>query len=224
VKRTVVPKGEIRRISVAVLLDQTVRWDGTGPKAKKTLIPPSPEVIKGVHDLVAGVTAFDAQRGDQITVETLPFESTNEAEPPVPPIASRPVPPRSVFDLKQPAVLGAAAAIVLLLALVIFFVLRRSSRRASAPEMNAALAAGEPGKAAIAGLSTEEKIKQQIAENEAEQAQLEAEALRGIKLPPNSRKSEALVKHVRDTVHKDSVNATNVLRTWITDAEPRKSS
>jgi flagellar M-ring protein FliF len=224
VKRTVVPKGEIRRISVAVLLDQTVRWDGTGPKAKKTLIPPSPEVIKGVHDLVAGVTAFDAQRGDQITVETLPFESTNEAEPPAPPVAAGPVPPRSVFDLKQPAVLGAAGAIVLLLALVIFFALRRGSRRTSAPEMNAALATSEPGKASLASISTEQKIKQQIADNEAEQAQLEAEALQGIKLPPNSRKSEALVKHVRDSVHKDSVNATNVLRTWITDTESRKSS
>ena len=79
VKHTTTPKGTVRRISTAVLVDQTVRWDGAGAKARRTLIPPSADVLKGVHDIIAGITGFTEQRGDQITVETLPFETTLEA-------------------------------------------------------------------------------------------------------------------------------------------------
>ena len=32
--------------------------------------------MKVVHDIIAGITGFSEQRGDQITVETLPFENT----------------------------------------------------------------------------------------------------------------------------------------------------
>ncbi len=50
VKHTVSPRGAVRRISTAVLLDQTIRWEGSGAKASKTLVPPSAEMIKGVHE------------------------------------------------------------------------------------------------------------------------------------------------------------------------------
>src|SRR5580692_10444538 len=84
VKRTVSPKGSVRRISTAILVDQPFHWEGTGAKAKKIVTPPSTETLKGVHDIVAGITGFIELRGDQITIETLPFESTVEAEPPMP--------------------------------------------------------------------------------------------------------------------------------------------
>ena len=58
VKHTTTPKGTIRRVSTAVLVDQTVRWDGVGAKARRTLIPPSADVLKAVHDIIAGITGF----------------------------------------------------------------------------------------------------------------------------------------------------------------------
>ena len=90
VKHTTTPRGTIRRVSTAVLVDQTVRWDGVGVKARKTLVPPSAEVLKGVHDIIAGITGFTEQRGDQITVETLPFETTSRGRtcPWLPPFRS----------------------------------------------------------------------------------------------------------------------------------------
>ena len=54
-----------------------------GRQGKKIVVPPSAEVLKGVHDMVAGIVGFNEQRGDQITVESLPFENTLEAEPPM---------------------------------------------------------------------------------------------------------------------------------------------
>src|SRR5436190_6598981 len=53
VKRTRIPQGSVKRMSLAVLLDQKVRWEGTGAKAKRILDPPTPEKIKTIHDLVA---------------------------------------------------------------------------------------------------------------------------------------------------------------------------
>src|SRR5437899_10978406 len=82
VKRTRIPQGAVKRMSLAVLLDQNVRWEGKGPAAKRTLEPPSPEKVKTIRDLVAAATGFTETRGDQLTVETLPFESTLGAEPP----------------------------------------------------------------------------------------------------------------------------------------------
>ena len=93
VKHMVTPKGTVRRVSTAVLLDQSVRWQGIGAKARRSLVAPSPEVLKGVRDIVAGIIGFTEQRGDQITIETLPFENTLQAEPPQAPAApAKPVP------------------------------------------------------------------------------------------------------------------------------------
>ena len=46
--------------------DYKVQWEGAGPKARRTLVPPSPETIKAIHDVVAGIVGFTDQRGDQV--------------------------------------------------------------------------------------------------------------------------------------------------------------
>ena len=51
------------------------------------LVPPSPEKLKIIKDLVAGITGFNAERGDQLVIETLPFETTLLLEPPAAPPA-----------------------------------------------------------------------------------------------------------------------------------------
>src|SRR6202035_3603979 len=68
-------------------------WEGRGPKARRILIPPSPEKLKSIRDLVAAATGFTDTRGDQLIVETLPFESTLGIEPPPEPILPAPPAP-----------------------------------------------------------------------------------------------------------------------------------
>ena len=145
VRKTVQPKGSIRKISTAILLDQTVRWDGVGPTAKKTIVPPSAETLKGIHDMVAGITGFAEQRGDQITVETLPFETTVTMPPPSAPVPfskTVPVP----FNFKQPVVIGGAAGAALLIAALVFVVLKLKNNAPAAAAVNTSapgLRAGE---------------------------------------------------------------------------------
>ena len=78
VKHTRLPQGNIKKISASLLLDQTLRWEGS----KRIIEPPSPEKLKAIKDLVAGVIGLSAERGDQLIVESLPFESTLTAERP----------------------------------------------------------------------------------------------------------------------------------------------
>ena len=217
VKHTISPKGTVRRISTAVLLDQTVHWDGVGARAKRILVPPSPEVLKGVHDIVAGITGYTETRGDQITVETLPFETTLTAEPPpAPPAAAKPGVSR--FDFKQPTVIGGAVLLVLLIAGLAFLLLRRRSARGAEDLSPEAIAASDGRTAA------DREIEGQLSENDTQQALLEAETLKRIKLPVNTKKTEVLARHIRDAIHKDSTNATNVLRTWIAEGDTKRTS
>ena len=87
IRHTKIPQGVIKRMSLAVLVDQVVHWEGSGSQRRRVLVPPPPETLKTIKDLVAGVTGFSAERGDQLVVETLPFESSQNAEPPVAPAA-----------------------------------------------------------------------------------------------------------------------------------------
>ncbi|MFN7918631.1 MAG: flagellar basal-body MS-ring/collar protein FliF [Bryobacteraceae bacterium] len=76
VKRTKMPQGIIRRISASVLVDHIGRIDGAGAKAKRLVEPPSAERLKSTRDLVAGAVGYNAERGDLVIVEAIPFEQT----------------------------------------------------------------------------------------------------------------------------------------------------
>ena len=216
VKKIIIPKGSIRRISTAILVDQTVRWEGVGAKARKTLIAPSPDVLKAIRDVIAGITGYAEQRGDQITVETLPFEDTLTAEQPT---APAPPPKPRGFDFGQPlAIYG--GAVILLLALAVVFLLIRNPRAipASADDMAPAALSGKAAESRpIGSPSSQETSGPQL-----NQAELDAETLSHIQLPANTKTTEVLVRHIRESVQKDPIAAANVLRTWVTDAEPKK--
>ena len=169
VKHIVSPRGAVRRISTAVLLDQTVRWDGIGPKARRTIVPPSAEVIKAVHDMIASITGYSEPRGDQITVETLPFENTLAAEPPSP--LAPPAKPAPAWSLKQPVVLIGGAAAVLLLILIagaVFLMARRKPAAATATDMApAGIPASDPANPGMsAGQVAENRMEKLISAQE----------------------------------------------------------
>ena len=225
VRKIISPKGSVRRVSTAVLVDQSVRWEGAGAKAKKILIPPSPEVLKGVRDVIAGITGYNELRGDLITVETLPFENTLSAEQPAPaPLPAKPV----LFDFKQPLVLYGAAIVALLALAVVVLLFRRPSRRGRVTAEDTAAPALPAEAAAVDSVSVKEphgsRLQQQIDDNQAEQAALEEQALSHIKMPANTKTTEVLVRHIRDAVQKDPVGAANILRTWVMDQDPKRQA
>jgi len=80
VRHTRIPQGVVRKMSLSVLVGQPFKWEGAGKSRHQVVVPPSPETLQKIHDLVAGVTGLDANRGDQLIVETLPFETSVMAD------------------------------------------------------------------------------------------------------------------------------------------------
>jgi flagellar M-ring protein FliF len=207
------PQGAVKRMSVALLVDSTVRYEGVGAKAKRMVEAPSADKLKAIHDLVAGVIGLSAERGDQLVVETLPFESTLNPEQ-LPPPAASPPPALSWKDqfLKNKVFqigAGVGAAVLLALVLILRTILKKKPARA------AQLPGELPG-------PTPEQLQAQIEGRLAEQAALrhrqDTEALNALKLPPVTKRAEILTQHIAEQAKRDAPSLAHVVRAWMAEA------
>jgi flagellar M-ring protein FliF len=209
------PQGTVKKMSIALLVDSDVRTEGAGAKAKRIIEPPSADKLKVIHDLVAGVIGFSAERGDQLIVETMPFEATLNPEPISPVVKPAPPAPPPWYEqaLKNKFVLigaGVAAAILLTLLVLMFRLLRRS------PMESAEMA---PQLAAATGETLNSRIENQLAEQAATRQKQEMDALNALKLPPVTKKAEVLTKHIGEQAKKDSSSMAHVLRSWMSEGK-----
>lgn len=237
VRHTKLPQGGIKRLSVSVLVDQNLRWEGTGAKAKRIIEPPAPEKLKVVKDVLAGVVGFQQDRGDQILVETLPFEATLAMQPPGVEDGGKPVAPQNGIPLpawmkplldKAPlgVWLGAAAAALVVLLVMIALIFRMLGRaKKSAP---AVVTAGAPAVAAGAHAAREltaaeskedfeEKARAMMAGQQAQRDKAELDALAMLQMPPQTKKAEVLKKVIVEEAKKDPAAIAQLIRTWITE-------
>jgi len=226
VRRTRLPQGTLKRISAAVLVDHTVRWEGTGAQVKRIIEAVSPEKLKVIRELVGAATGLITERGDQLIVESLPFESTLSQEPPPaaprdapPPASALPTQVEQLLRQINPLVAGAAAAGALLLILGAWWFLRKRRQRMRVT-LQGALAPGAPGAPALASPNAGQQLESKLAEQVALRDRQELEALNAIKLPQvTTKKAEVLARHLTETVKKDPVSAAQVLRTWLRERE-----
>ena len=203
IRHTKIPQGVIRRMSLAVLVDQSVHWEGEGANKHRVLVPPAPETLKIIKDLVAGIAGLDVQRGDQLIVETLPFESSLNSEFPK---SLKPVP---VPGSKGPAWLELItkyrdmwAPITLGLALLLMLVrgVFRFARRT--PAKQAELADELQAPAVHTELSPAAK-------------EIAAAALAA---PPAAEDHNELAERVRSVAKREPELTVNVLRMWLAES------
>jgi flagellar M-ring protein FliF len=76
VSKTVMPVGEVEKLSVAVLVDGIYGKNGEGAEEFQ---PRSKEEIKALEGLVKKSIGFDASRGDQVAVTSIPFRKMDAA-------------------------------------------------------------------------------------------------------------------------------------------------
>jgi len=207
IRHTKIPQGLVRRMSLAVLVDQNVSWEGNGAARHRVLTPPSPETLKTIKDLVAGVTGFNAQRGDQLIVETLPFESSLNAPPPNAPKPFAPVTKSPAWlefatkyrDLWGPLTLG--LALLVLLTRVIL----RSGRHVQPREVKIPAELEAP--AALTQLSP---------------AATEI-AVGALAAPSETEDNNELAERVRLAVKREPALTLNVLRMWLQESSLKSS-
>jgi flagellar biosynthesis/type III secretory pathway M-ring protein FliF/YscJ len=172
------------------------------------------------------ITGFTPDRGDQLIVEAMPFESTLYPEtepglvtPPAPASnAARPLPPW-LEALRDPKVGGAVAGGALVLIFLVVFLMRRGRCRGASASTPAAL----EGSAAAPTL--EERMQAQMDERARLEQRLEQEALSSIKLPNvTTKKADVLAKQIKENSKKDSAPGAHVLREWIGEQVQKKSA
>ncbi|MGH7246927.1 MAG: flagellar basal-body MS-ring/collar protein FliF, partial [Pseudomonadota bacterium] len=155
VRRTRLPQGAIKRVSVSILVDHTVRLatvgSGRNVKTQRIVEPPSAEKLKVVKDLVAGVAGIVPGR-DQLVVESYPFESTltpdtlpsTSAPPATTPYPWAPAWLREALQQKSfPVLLGIGAAAGIALLAVFILLIRRSPKEMISAHVPGALPAGQ---------------------------------------------------------------------------------
>jgi len=215
-------------MSLAVLVDQELTWQRDKTGYQRVINPPSAEKLKIIHDLVAGVTGYSEERGDQLVIETLPFESTLSIEPPAlpgVPAAGKPPAPQGfsiTWDRRTQYIVGGTAAGVIVISFVagMFRGRRRRNRSASVPT---AITQGEgspTAAGALEGPDGENDLEAKLAERDALQKKAEAQVLSNFKLAPVITKTaEVLAKHLREKITKEPEVSAQVLRTWIREDE-----
>ncbi len=234
VRRIHIPQGAIKRISVALLVDHNVRLDNRG---NRLVEPQTPERLQAIRDLVAGAIGLQPDRGDQLVVQSLPFESTLPvAEPPA--AAPRPAVLKvSAVGFTLPAwlleaiekrnmiVLGALAGVGLLaiLAVIGFLIFRKRRKKAkveAALATKAITAADVERQAQVDKSSLENQIEAKLAEQHALKERQELEILSAFKMPQvATKKAEVLAKHLAEEPKKDAAVMAQVVRTWLSEMD-----
>ena len=221
VKHTRLPQGGVKKLSLSILVDHSLRWEGV----KRIVEPPSAEKLKVIHDLVAAATGLDPTRGDQLVVDAFPFESTLTAEPatalPAAPIAANPAPLwlQKLMAHKNFAIIagvGATAMLALVAGLLTVLSKRRSKRVAAKAAAQAIGAAKAAGKLGLSVEDAQKNLEARLAGQVGEQARKDAEAMLLLKLPEvQTKKTEVIKKHIVAEAKKDPTAMAQVVRTWL---------
>lgn len=105
--------GQIRRLSVAVVVDGTYK---KGDDGKQIYVPRTTQELDSIKSLVRSAVNFDASRGDQLDVANMQFVQPEEAAGGLPPLDMLfGFPKEDLFRLIQTLILAVVGVLVLLL-------------------------------------------------------------------------------------------------------------
>ena len=206
VRHTVEPVGDVRRFSVAVIVDDALKIEKgpDGSPVKKT-IPRSVEELKKIKDLVSAAIGLDVKRGDQLTVENIAFDIQYM------PDEAKPTFYQKWKDVIQPAI--KYGAFLILFMLIYFLLIRPVTRKVFAPAEE------------ILGATRDEAAR---LEEKAEPNPLALDAPKTVKeleeslgtgsmMLPEAEitKFDILRKRIVDFIEKEPENAAQIFRLWL---------
>ncbi|HTE55981.1 MAG TPA: flagellar basal-body MS-ring/collar protein FliF [Kofleriaceae bacterium] len=187
VRRTIGPDAQIKRLHVAVLVDnKSAAKAGDPPVARST------EELEHIAAVVREAAGLDTERGDRLEVRNVPFSPTpDEAAEGAAAAASPPA-------WQQPSVLAAAGGGALIVIFALFMVMRRKRQRTGAPRPSLMLPA------AVGAL-------------EAALNQNELAAGRPADAQRMALAERAIYERVVDVVRTEPARAARVLSAWLAE-------
>jgi len=205
IQHTKTAPGEIKRLTVAVVLDDRVSVNETGEAVRKPL---SEEDLAKFTQLVKEAVGFDEARGDRVTVSNVAFSGEQLIEEAAP-FYTQPW----AWDIAKQLLLGLAA-------LLVFLVVARTLLRALLGEKKhevseaelAALPAGEgvlalPGAATAESAAAEEVIRAMAEAGEAGEGEL-------MTLFPGAEGYAEKIEHLRKLIEHDPRLVATVFKQW----------
>jgi len=198
---------------------------------------------------VSGVTGFDEDRGDQLIVEALPFETTLQWQPPPAPAqqAAKPkiklpwVPPwlapqveaflQDSLESKYlvPACVAAAIAILMIPFLLMRWLyrkIRKKKVKGGTVGMNSEIGgAGATGELSAGEDGTQspdlgKQLEDKLAEKAAQRDKDELNAIAMLKLPDvPTKRGEVLARHIAEEAKKNPEPMAQLIRTWLRENE-----
>jgi len=213
-RHTVSPRGQLARLSVAVILDDehVTAKDANGQPHTKNK-PRSADEIQRIHNLVAASVGFDERRGDRLTVENIAFEEA-PADPPAPATNwwQKVTPDVNRFsNTSLVEVVRIIGVLVLLLALVLV-VLRPMARRAlQLPEATLV------PQAALAEAAAAQPVRT-VADLEGE---IEAEIEAGLAAKHENRRLPVLTRRLAKAAEEQPEHIARLVRSLMTDEEAK---
>jgi flagellar M-ring protein FliF len=201
-RHTVIPHGAVARLSVAVLVDHNqTAVTGKDGRTVHSSAPRSAQELQKIQALVTAAVGLDAERGDLLTVENVPFDAPVEEAPVTPGFWQRHA-DRIMQGVRM-------LALVIIVLAVLLLGVRPLLQR---------IAVVQPAAAASPVTISEGPLPRTVADLEGEiEAQLDAavaqKALGHPKMP-------VLTKRVTTMSAKEPEHAARLLRAWLTE-DPR---
>jgi len=209
VRHVLSPVGAVERLSVAVILDnQTTTTTTPEGQTETKSTPRTQDEMKKYRDLVSAAIAFNPERGDQLIVENVSFESETE-----------PVPEPTTLEVQMPNILiGVRYLIVPVVFLLIYFLFVR-------PIQKIAFAPGEvatgPGQKSLAlprtgGAQTPMTVRQLESRMEGGGG-ASAFSEHDILPVPSVSKMEVIRKRVVEQAKQDPETVARLVRVWLNE-------
>jgi flagellar M-ring protein FliF len=210
VRSQVRESGQVRRLSVAVVVDGVYKTEGEGKTATTTYVARSDEEMKKIHGLVASAVNFDASRGDTLEVVNMQFAQGEGAKDQ----ASSPndlmgVPKADLFHAVETIILAVIGLLVVLL--VVRPILRRvfeSAGSIGAEQQDLLTGGGGAAQLPAPGAHGRD------IEAEASAAESEIERMIDISRVEGRVKASSLRK-VGEVVDKHPEEAVSIIRNWM---------
>jgi flagellar M-ring protein FliF len=217
IRHTRIPQGVIRRMSLSILVGQDMRWEGDAKNKRRVYIPPSAETLEKIKTLIAGITGYNQERGDQLIVETLPFESYYDGDVArntlqAPKNVNTDPQWMQVLNRYRNQIIGVLVGLAILSILLRFIGVRRrdAAAKSKEPEINREIerAMNLPSlQVAASGAAANVTAGGEAA---ADNAELSA----GAKALLNEKQEEA-TERIRNLAQRDTAATANVLRMWL---------
>jgi flagellar M-ring protein FliF len=200
---TIEPAGQIKRLAAAVLVDDFVEVKDVAGKPQETRRKRTPEEMKQLEDLTRAALGFNEQRGDELSIQNVSFE-TPAVEAPTPTTAVQ----RTLRLLGPSTGLLRYLALGIIFLVVYFLILRpvKAQVLATLKALPAATAQtnlltarkeGGPGTAITLG-DMESELKRELSETN-------SEVMRAV----------LLKRHLVDKVKKEPAGASRLIQSWV---------